>query len=206
MIKAYYFKEFINEDVNVNAPSSAEVLNTERGEWVEIDPNEHSELNNEFYELIKIAYSEVGGHAKINSPKDVFDDPDWTYWRGIDLHGGPALDLIVWGKDTKYGVKFSGIGHDGEKDSKKTFLKNRAKKLKDLGYYVEMSGKISQIMLNKYDVPEVDDKEEVENVLGKEVEWYGQHPTKPDMAGNSWYGRKIGGETHYKIMLGNPKI
>lgn len=210
MNKAYTFEQFINfnlkEDVDVDGPSSDEVLNIERNKWIKIDPNQHSELNNEFFKLIKTAYAEVGGHSKIQKPKDVFADPDWTYWKGIDLHEGPALDLIVFGKNTKYGVKYVGVGHDGEKESKKKYLKHKSEELKDVGHYVEMSGKVSQIMLGKYNVPEVNNKEDVEKVLGKEIEWHGQHPTKPDMEGNSWYGRKIGGETHYKIMLGKPKI
>ena len=92
-------------------------IEEKRGVWTKIDPKKDQDLDDRFYDLISIAYAEIGGHVKINKPEDVFADKDWTFWRGIDLHGSPELDLIIWGKNTKYGIKFAGVGHDGERAS-----------------------------------------------------------------------------------------
>lgn len=77
---------------------SGEMLHTKKNQWVRIDPKDHAELSNEFYDLISTAYADIGGHSKINSPDDVFSDPDWTFWKGVDLHDSPDVDLVVWGR------------------------------------------------------------------------------------------------------------
>jgi hypothetical protein len=192
------FENFINE-------GSGEILKPKRNEWIKIDPKDHPELSNEFFDLISTAYKEVGGFVNLKEPKDVFADPDWTYWEGIDIHGSPDLDLIFFGKNTKYGVKYTGVGHDGEKDTKKLYLDSRGKDLKEPGFYLETSGKLSAILINKYNVPVVNSKEKVEKVLGKNVEWLGKNDDA-DRPGDGWYERMIRGEKHRKILLGKPKI
>ena len=119
---------------------SGEALNTQKDKWITFDPKpKEKELDDEFFKLIQTAYKEIGGHAKVKSPNDVFSDPDWTFWQGVDIHGSPDLDLIVWGQHTKYGVKFSGVGHDGEKDSTREYLNHKSEVLKKPGYYGEVS-------------------------------------------------------------------
>lgn len=192
------FKEFVFES------TSGEILNPPNGRWIKIDPKKHKELSDEFFNLIHTAYQEIGGHAKITKPNDVFSDPDWTYWSGVDIHGSPDLDVIVWGQNTKYGIKFSGVGHDGEKDSKKEYLNRRMSDLHKIGYYGEISGKLSEILIGKHKVPTVDDQAEVEKVIGKNVKWYGKSPE--GLPGNGWYSRNIGGHEHLKILVGRPRI
>jgi len=170
------------------------------------DYKKHPELSDELFTLIQTAYAEVGGHSKIVTPEDVFKDPDWDYWAGEDLHGTPDFDMIIFGSKTKYGIKYAGVGHDGSKDAKKAYMDQRGNDLKKMGHYVEVSGKIAEILMKKYGVPEVSDREDVEKVLGKKVDWYGKNPDEPNIGGNSWYGRTIGGHVHNKIMLGNPKV
>lgn len=184
---------------------SGEILHTKKNQWVRIDPKDHAELSNELYDLISTAYVDIGGHSKINSPDDVFSDPDWTFWKGVDLHDSPDVDLVVWGQDTKYGVKFSGVGHDGEKDTKRAYLEQKAKDLSKIGYYNEVSGKLAQIMVNKYGVPVVEDEETVKKLIPKMTEFHGGHPTDPTMPGKGWYTRMIGGHPHVKLVIGRPK-
>jgi hypothetical protein len=194
------FEEFINEN-------SGEVLKTKKGKWTKIDPRKHADLSGEFFDLISIAYSTLGGHAKVKSPEDVFADKNWTFWQGVDLHGSPDLDLIIWGQNTKYGVKFSGVGHDGEKDSTREYLSHKSDILKKPGYYGEVSGKLADIMMDKFKVPSVDSQEDVEELLkGKAIEWHGENPTDPSRSGKGWYTRVLGGVSHTKIMIGKPKI
>ena len=191
------FEEFVSEK------SSGEIFNPKRNKTVKFDAPKYPELEDEFFDLISIAYAEIGGHAKIKSPKDVFSDPDWNYWEGIDIHGDNNFDMIMFGQKTQYGIKYSGVGHDGSSPAKRAYITARGKELQKLGYYIEVSGKIAQILLEKYDVPVVNDIKVIEKVLGKKVDWIG---TKEGMPGNGWYSRVLGGHPHDKILLGRPRI
>lgn len=186
--------------------TSGELLKPKRGKVMPFDYKKYPELAVEFFELIQTAYAEIGGHSKILTPEDVFKDPDWNWWAGEDVHGSPDFDLIFFGKKTKFGVKHAGIGHDGSKTAKREYLDQRGKDLKELGYYIEVSGKLAEILMNKYNVPVVTDQQVVEKVLGKKVDWHGQNPEDPNTTGDAWYGRTIGGHNHNKIMLGRPKV
>lgn len=202
------FQKYVRLCTGTHSPldeKSGDVLHPSKDRWVKIDPKKHKELSDEFFELISTAYADIGGHSKIEKPDDVFSDPDWTFWKGVDVHGSPDLDLIVWGQNTKYGVKFSGVGHDGEKDTKKKYLEQKAKDLSKLGFYNEVSGKLAEIMINKYNVPIVEDEAELRKLIPKMTEFYGKHPTDDSMPGNGWYARNIGGHTHIKTVIGRPK-
>jgi len=185
--------------------SSGDIFKPKRGVPITFDAQKYPELANEFFGLISTAYHEIGGHSKIKEPKDIFSDPDWTFWEGIDIHGTEDFDIIMFGQKTRYGIKFSGLGHDGEKDSKSTFFNRYGEQLKTLGFYAETSGKVAEILLRKYNCPEVNNKEDVEKVLGKTVDWKGKNPYDDNAAGNSWYVRMIAGKPHIKILIGEPK-
>jgi hypothetical protein len=193
------------EDWIVNE-KSGDLYNPPRGRMIDFDPKKNPELADEFFNLIATAYAEVGGHAKVRSPRDVFSDPDWNFWQGEDIHGTNDFDIIIFGQKTKYGIKFAGVGHDGSGEAKREYINSRAKDLKEIGYYVEVSGKIAAILISKYGVPVVNDQAEVEKVLGKKVEWVGKNPEESAMPGDSWYVRSIGGHNHAKILLGRPRI
>lgn len=197
MKKIKLFEDFISEK------SSGEIFNPKRNKTVKFDAPKYPELEDEFFDLISIAYAELGGHAKIKSSKDVFSDPDWNYWEGIDIHGDNNFDMIMFGQKTNYGIKYSGVGHDGSSAAKREYISARGKELKKLGYYLEVSGKIAEILLNSYDVPVVTDPLVIERVLGKKVDFIG---TKEGMPGNGWYTRSLGGHNHDKILLGRPKV
>lgn len=66
------YEQFITEAV------SGEVFKPKRNKPVIFDPKKHPELSSEFFDLISTAYAEIGGHAKIRVPDDVFSDPDWN--------------------------------------------------------------------------------------------------------------------------------
>ena len=191
------FEQFLEER------TSGEIFNPKRNKIINFDPKKYPELSGEFFDLISTAYAEIGGHAKIKSPDDVFTDPDWNYWEGVDLHGTADFDMVMFGKKTKYGVKYSGVGHDGTKDAKRAYISARGKELNKLGFYIEVSGKIADILMNSYNVPVVSDRVTVEKVLGKQVDWIG---VKDGKQGAGWYSRTIGGESHDKVLLGRPKI
>ena len=191
------FDDFINER------TSGEIFKPKRGNIVKFNHKKYPELAGEFFDLISTAYAEIGGHVKIKTADDVFSDPDWNYWEGLDIHGSEDFDMVMFGKNTRFGIKYSGVGHDGSKDAKRAYIETRGKELKKLGFYIEVSGKIAEILINKYDVPVVTDQDEVEKVLGKNIKWLGK---KAGVSGAGWYSRKLGGSMHDKILLGRPRI
>jgi hypothetical protein len=196
----YGFQDWLNEK------SSGELFQPKRNQPVQFDPKRHPELADEFFDLIATAYAEIGGHAKVQSPRDVFADPDWDFWEGVDIHGDQNFDIILFGSKTRYGIKYAGVGHDGSKDAKRVYLDARGKELHKSGNYIEVSGKLAAILIGKYGCPVVSDHKDVEKVLGKEVEWLGKNTQEAGMPGDGWYIRKIGGHPHAKIMLGKPKV
>ena len=67
-----------------------------------------------------------------------------------------------------------------------------------------MSDAMSHIMIKYYNAPFVDNEEDVQKVLGKEIEWIGPHPEGKYPKHPGWYKRKLGGNMHMKILLGRP--
>lgn len=188
----------------LNEKTSGEIFKPKRDEPIVFDVKKYPELANEFYGLISTAYHEIGGHLKIKEPNDIFSDPNWKFWEGIDIHGTEDFDIILFGQKTNYGVKFSGMGHDGTLSAKTTIINEQIEKLKTLGFYAETSGKVAELFI-KYKCPIVNNQQEVEKVLGKKVEWIGKNPYYFS-SGNSWYVRTIGGKPVAKILIGKPKI
>ena len=115
--------------------------------------------------------------------------------RAIDLDKDNESDIVQISRPTKYGEKSLASGTDGEQKSKQELLKKKAKDLFIKGHYIEVSGKMADILLNKFNVPFVEDKDKVEKVLDKKIEW----------VGDGWYIRNIAGDNHKKILVGIPK-
>jgi len=194
------YNEFVSES------TSGQIIKPKRGKVVKFDHNKYPELAKEFYDLIQTAYKEIGGHVKIKKPTDIYSDPKWNWWAGKDIHGTADFDLIMFGQKTNFGIKFSGVGHDGERDSKREYLKDRSVDLKKLGYYVEVSGKLADILISKYNVPVIEDPETVKDVLGKPISWEGSHPEDKSKPSKGWYTRYLAGKPMTKVLLGRPKI
>ncbi len=194
------FKDWLAE------ANSGEVLKPKLNVPLEFDPKKHPELADEMFTLISTAYAELGGHAKAKSPADVFSDPDWNFWEGVDIHGTEDFDLVMFGQKTRYGIKFSGVGHDGSSQAKRAYIADRGKDLQKLGFYVEASGKLADILIKQYRVPVVNTEDEIEKVIGKDVEFTGSNTEDPSAPGDGWYVRTLGGHKHSKILLGRPKV
>lgn len=188
--------------LSLSEKSTGEIYSPKRKKPVMFDPRKNPEISDELYDLISTAYAEIGGHLKVKSPQDVLKDPEWDWWEGTDIHHSQDFDIVIFGSKTPYGVKFVGVGHDGSADAKREYIKSRTNALLDPGYYIEASGKLAEIFLNR-GVPEVKDPKDVERVLGKSIEWLGDGSSS---SGHSWYVRKIAGHPHEKIMLGRPRL
>lgn len=168
----------------------------EKGKWVDLDSNEVPEYSEDIYDLIRNAYASIGGHPNFNNPSDVMSKDAADSYEVIDLDSDPDIDAVSASKTKPAGNKFVATGHDGSKPAKSAVVNHKATELKKRGNFIEVSGKIKDILIAK-GVPVITDKDVIRRVLkGKEIEFVGDEGE---------YRRKIGGQMHTKILLGNPK-
>ncbi len=175
-----------------------------KNKYIEPSNSEKDELKQTLFNLIQTAYAPIGGHLKFKSPDDI-KDPDLKYWKMADIDADPEIDVVYFGKKTPFGIKHTGIGHDGEKPNIKNLLIKKSAELKRSGNYVEVSGGAFDSFVKKGGVPIIEDEETVRKVLGPkrsgEMIWHGKHP-KGKSPGEGWYSRKIGGKEITKTMIG----
>lgn len=198
------WKNFINEKVWADYEEP-------KGQWKDVplsdlehDPDEY-DLTDEMYNLIATAYAKIGGHVNIKGPADVPDKYD--QWSAVDLDGDPEPDALRVASTKPAGTKLTVSGHDGTRIAKNAYTDKTADMLNKDGYFAEMSDAIAHIMITRYNIESVNDKETVEKVLGKSVDWVGPHPEGKYPEHTGWYVRKLSGKvSHMKIMLGKPKV
>jgi hypothetical protein len=165
-----------------------------KGKWVDLDKKETEKEKETIFDLINNAYSQIGGHPNYTSGDDVVGSEGGSNYEVIDLDDDPDIDAVSVSKTKSSGVKYVATGHDGSSPAKSAVVNHKAKNLKSPGYFVEVSGKIKDILIAK-GVPVVTDKETVKRVMkGKEIE----------LNDDGSYQRSIGGTKYTKVLLGNP--
>ena len=191
------------------------------GTWTEIpaseikvDPDaDGKDIAHELHIILKKSYeyTELGHHVDFKNPEDLPADSD--YWTANDVDGDGEPDALRVGKTKPYGLKMTAGGADGSTDGKDAYLDKTFELLTTQGNYAEMSDAIAHIMIKYKNVPFVDNQQDVEKVLGKKVEWVGEHkdeethqPSGKYPRHNGWYIRNIGGRPFMKILLGMPNI
>lgn len=182
-------------------------LNTKKGEYKQItNKSELEVLSKELYDLVTTAYKPIGGHHKITKPQDILR-ADIQFWSAADVDEDPQVDVTVFGKQTPYGSKLTGIGHDGDKENIKNLLKKQSDSLKSPGTYAEVSGDAFRTFVEKGGVPVVEDESLVRKILKHyDIEWHGKHPNDSTKKGNGWYTRKLGsGKPSTKTLIGIPR-
>jgi len=190
----------LSEDL---AEESSSHLKT-KDKWVKVtlgDMKKNPDLVDELFGLIKTAYASIGGHIKFRVPEDLISGNLRIV--AIDYDADPDPEAMSVAKKKPSGLKSVAMGHDGSRKAKDVSLAKKGKELKS-GMFSEMSGAMAHIMLSKFNVPSINSKAAVEKVIGKKIEWIGEHPggKYPDHPG--WYKRKIAGGDHMKILLGTP--
>ena len=195
MLRKYPRVKFITKLIKEDFP---------KNKYIEPTTSDKEKLKQTLFDLIQTAYAPIGGHLKFQSPDDI-KDPDLKYWKMADIDADPEIDVVYFGKKTPFGVKHTGIGHDGEKANIKKLLIKKSAELKKPGNYVEVSKGAFDSFVGKGNVPIIDDEETVRKVLGQrrsdQTTWHGKHP-KGKKPGNGWYTRKIGGREVDKTMIG----
>jgi hypothetical protein len=165
-----------------------------KNRWKEVDAKTLKKYSDEVLELVKNAYKEVGGHPNYKSISDI-TMADAQMWELIDLDDDPDIDAVDIKKKRNGGNKLVGMGHDGSSPAKRSVIGHQIDLLKKPGYYIEVSGKMLDI-LKAAGIKIVDDEETVRKVLkGKPIKWNG----------DGTYQRSIKGDSHAKVMMGHPR-
>lgn len=165
-----------------------------KGQWVDLSSDEKSEYAKDIFDLINIAYAPIGGNINYKSAADVLGAEADANYEVVNIDDDPEPDALISYKEKDAGKKITALGHDGEPVSKSKSLNKMASLLKEPGYYLEVSGKLQDILLAK-GAPVVKDKNLIQKVLkGKTLE-FNEDGT---------YQRFIGGEKHTKTLLGKP--
>tara|TARA_R110000772_G_C13049620_1_gene414019 strand:+ start:55 stop:600 length:546 start_codon:yes stop_codon:yes gene_type:complete len=171
-------------------------INFSKGEWKPIPSSELKNYDEEIFQLISTAYAPIGGHPNYKSPSDVSGNESDAEYEAIDLDDDPEIDAISVIKQKPSGKKFVATGHDNTQSAKSKVVNHKATLLKSNGYFIEVSGKLVDILLAK-GVEPVDDEELTRKVLkGKDIKWLG----------NGQYKREIGGKIFTKMLMGKPTV
>ena len=166
----------------------------EKNQWEYLTDDEKSEFSEEIFDLINNAYAPIGGNPNYQSSSDVDGSERDANYLVIDFDDDPEFDVVIVDKRKSSGVKSAALGHDGSPAARSMAVNFTALMLKNKGHYIEVSGKLKDILSSK-GVPIVTDKETIERVMkGKSIE----------MNDDGTYQRYIGGEKHTKTLMGNP--
>lgn len=162
--------------------------------WRPLSSKEVEDEKEELFKLIDLAYAPLGGHPNVTKPGDIKNAGDG--YEVIDLDDDPENDATIVTKNRPGGTKLVGMGHDGSSAAKSAAVSKTVSSLNKNGYYIEVSGKILDILKAK-GVAIVDDEATVRAALkGKEIKWHG----------DGSYDRYLGDKMHRKVMMGKPKI
>lgn len=162
--------------------------------WVALSDKEKEEYASDIFDLINTAYAPIGGNVNYKSAADVLGSEADADYEVINIDDDPEPDALSAYKKQPAGNKLAAIGHDGSSEAKSKVINHYANLLKKPGYYLEVSGKLKDILLSK-GAPVVTDPDVIKKVLkGKEIE----------MNDDGTYQRYLGGSIHTKTLLGNP--
>ncbi len=165
-----------------------------RDKWVGLSDKEKEEYASDIFDLINTAYAPIGGNVNYKSAADVLGAEADANYEVINIDDDPEPDALSAYKKQPAGNKLAAIGHDGSPEAKSKVINHYAELLKKKGYYLEVSGKLKDILLAK-GAPVVTDPELIKKVLkGKNIE----------LNDDGTYQRFLGGEKHTKTLLGNP--
>jgi hypothetical protein len=164
-----------------------------------------NDIEQDVFDMIQKSYEKIGGHAKIQHPRDI--GKEYPHWLVMDVDDDPEPDLIrasSYSTETG-GLKGSVFATDGTQQAKTKLMGD----LKDFhsqpGNWSEVSGAIANVLIKKLGLNVITDQEKVRKILGpsRPITWTGKNTEGDSMGVDGWYIRKIGGHEHSKIIVGN---
>ena len=172
-------------------------LASDKGEWQEVSGDTikgNKDVQQDVFDIIKAAYGPMGGHPDFATIDKVPGDNNIA--SVIDTDEPDDVDAAILSKTTNFGTKITTFASDGGTEAKRAAIAKTIDLLNTPGNYVEVSGKLQDILIAK-GAPTVDDEDTVRTLLkGKEIMWHG----------DGVYSREIGGKPYTKKMLGKPRI
>jgi hypothetical protein len=160
-------------------------------------------IDTELFDLLQKTYAYIGGHVDFQKPSDL--PGNHTIWYGMDIDRDKIPDIVRFGKQTPYGIKWTGIGTNMTPEAKQKAIVDFVDTLRKPGSFGEVSDALMHILITRYKIPYVDDQQKVEKIIGKKIKWIGPHPQGLYPGYNGFYERNLAGEDHMKILLGHPK-
>tara|TARA_R110002012_G_scaffold276054_1_gene462895 strand:- start:728 stop:1252 length:525 start_codon:yes stop_codon:yes gene_type:complete len=162
----------------------------EKNKWEDLDSGNIEQFKKDLLSIVKNAYSKIGGHPAVKSASDI---PGKIHiWQAIDVDDEPDADATIGFKKRPAGNKLVVMGQDGSKAAKRAVVSQVIKYLKKKGWYAE----VSKDLVDKFGLKPIDDESRVRKILkGKDIEWLEK----------GYYNRSIGGKSHKKVLVGNPK-
>jgi len=174
--------------------------------WVHVtkaDMDKDSSILDDLWGMLELSYKKYGGHKKIRSIGDIERSEYVIY--AIDVDADPEADAFEIFRKHSAGLKGVAVGTDGGEVAKNVLMRRSVSRYRDGSVFAEASGAMAHILL-KAGVPTVNSQDGVERILGKKVEWVGEHPGGKYKGNPGWYRRVIGGgEKILKILVGRPR-
>jgi hypothetical protein len=167
-----------------------------KNKWIELDKKETEEYAEDIFGLISTAYASIGGNLNYRNAKDVVDAEGDANYEIINIDNDPQPDAVTVSKNKEAGKKLTAIGHDNSPEAKSKTINKQVQSLNTPGYYIEVSGKIKDILMAK-GVPVVVNKDTIKKVMGDKAY---------DIQDDGSYTRFIGGKKVEKILLGKPLV
>jgi hypothetical protein len=118
-----------------------------KNKWVKLSLKDRRNFKHDLYDIINLAYTDIGGHVRITAPNDIINDKNLTFWTAVDIDKDPNADVVIFSRKSN-GYKISGWGHDGSKEAKKELLKKLINILQKKGFWIEVSGRPAEILIN----------------------------------------------------------
>lgn len=171
----------------------------DKNKWIQLlKKGDKNGIKHNLYVLVNNSYGSMGGHVRVKDAESVLD-PKLTYWEAVDIDVDPDADAVLFGRKSPYGIKISGMGHDGERYSKSELVQKLIKQLNKSGYWMEASDEFAEKLAKSNSVPVLANKEKVEKLFGQDVEWLGD---------SGWYRRVVNrqGDISKEIVFGRPNI
>lgn len=168
--------------------------------WYTINKVNKSKIKNNLFILVNLAYDDIGGHVRINSPEKVQQDSELNFWTAMDNNNDDYADVVIFGKKTPFGVKISGLGHNRTKEAKEDLFNHLSKLLNKRGFYIEASDRPAEILLSKK-TPVVRDIEKIKKI-------FNSSNTRFIDNNRIWYDRRIDDQdiTVREILFGKPTV
>ena len=167
-----------------------------KGQWVDLDKKETEEYAGDIFDLINTAYASIGGNLNYNSARDVTGAEGDADYEVIDIDDDPEIDAVIISKKKESGKKLSAIGHDNTSSAKSKTINKQTDMLKTPGNFVEVSGRIKDILIAK-GVPVVTDRDTIKKVMKDKA---------VNIQDDGSYTRYISGKETKKILLGKPSV